>query len=86
MTTTIMNTIEAKENFTDIINRVAHSKERIILTRRGNELAAIVPLEDLTLILESQDKHDLKEAIEALKEARRTGTLSLEKLKDETGV
>lgn len=84
MTTTVINTIDAKEQFTDLINRVAHSKERIILTRRGKEIAVIIPLEDFKHIQESQDKHDLRDAIDALKEARHTGTISLEQLKEET--
>ncbi|MHB1947243.1 MAG: type II toxin-antitoxin system Phd/YefM family antitoxin [Gammaproteobacteria bacterium] len=85
MTTTIINTVDAKEQFTDLINRVAHNNERIILTRRGKEIAVIVPLEDLTYLLECQDKHDLREAIESLKEARSAGTVSLEQLKEEIG-
>jgi len=85
MAVTILNTLEAKEQFTDLINRVAHSKERIILTRRGNEIAAIIPIEDLVLIQETQDNQDLREAIDALKEARQAGTITLEKLKEDTG-
>jgi prevent-host-death family protein len=86
MTITLMNTVEAKEQFADLINRVAHSKERIILTRRGKEIAAIVPVEDLTAIELSQDKHDLHAAIDSLKEARTTGTITLDQLKDDVGV
>ena len=86
MTTSFINTVEAKEQFTDLINRVAHNKERIILTRRGKEIAAVVSLEDFKLILTSQDKHDLQEAIDALKEARQVGTTSLENIKEETGI
>lgn len=85
MTVTILNTLEAKEQFPDLINRVAHSKERIILTRRGKEIAAIIPIEDLVLLQESQDNQDLREAIEALKEARHVGTITLEKLKEDAG-
>lgn len=80
-----MNTVDAKENFTDLVNRVVHSKERIILTRRGKEIAAIIPLEDLLLLQESQDRHDLRDAIEALKEARKSGTITIEQLKDDIG-
>ena len=81
MTITIVNTIDAKEQFTDLINRVTHNKERVILTRRGKEIAAIIPLEDLEVLQEVQDRHDLREAIEALKEARMIGTMTLEQLK-----
>ncbi|HSW94478.1 MAG TPA: type II toxin-antitoxin system Phd/YefM family antitoxin [Gammaproteobacteria bacterium] len=85
MTTIPINTADAKEQFIELINRVAHNKERILLTRRGKEIAAIIPVEDLELLLESQDKHDLREAIDALKEARSIGTVTLEKLKEDLG-
>lgn len=85
MTTSFISSIDAKEEFAELINRVAHSKERIIITRRGKEVAAIVPLEDLYLLQASQDKSDLHEAVEALKEARLKGTIALEELKAELG-
>jgi prevent-host-death family protein len=85
MTTTSMTTIQAKEEFSELVNRVSHNKERIILTRRDKEIAAIIPIEDLALLQNSLDKHDLREAVEALKEARQVGTISLEDLKAEIG-
>ena len=64
MSVITINTADAKEQFNDLINHVAHDKERIILTRRGKEIAAIIPFEDLQLILGSQDKQDLHDAID----------------------
>lgn len=86
MTPTQINTTEAKEQFTDIVNRVAHNKDRIILTRRGKDIAALIPIEDLKLLQQNQDKQDLHEAMDSLKEARSKGTVSLEALKEEIGV
>lgn len=85
MNTTTLNTAEAKEQFSDLVNRVIHNKERVILTRRGKEVAVIIPIEDMKLLQESQDKLDLREASEILKEARENGTLTLDQLKDEIG-
>lgn len=85
MTNSSMSTLEAKEQFIDLINRVAHNRERVILTRRGKEIAVIIPFEDLKLLQEAQDKEDLHEAIDALQEARMQGTYPIEKLKEETG-
>ena len=85
MTTTSLNTAEAKEDFVELINRVAHNKERIILTRRDKEIAAIIPIEDLKTLESVQNKNDLAEAAEALKEARSQGTLSLDELKADIG-
>ncbi len=86
MTIAAVNTIEAKEQFVELVNRVAHNKERILITRRGKEIVALIPAEDLQLLLQSQDKHDLHDAINSLKEARDTGTVSLTQLKEDLGV
>lgn len=85
MTTTSINTIEAKEQFSDLINRVSHNNERIILTRRDKEIAAIVPIEDLLILLKSQNKSDLEEATEALKQTRELGSITWDDLKEELG-
>lgn len=79
----VVSTIEAKEQFADLINRVSHSKERIILTRRGKEIAALISMEDFKLLQDNQDKQELREASESLKEARQVGTTTIEQLKNE---
>ena len=85
MTTSSINTVDAKEQFIDLVNRVAHNKEHIILTRRGKEIVALVPVEDLKLLSDTQDKYDLREAIDALKEARDSNALTLEQLRERLG-
>ena len=57
-----LNVMEARKTFSSTINRVAFGKERIILERRGKEVAALVPLEDLALLEEIEDRRDLREA------------------------
>ena len=73
---------EAKEELSELVNRVIHNNERIILSRRGKEIAALVPLEDLQHLQASQSKHDLEEAVEALKEVRKNGAQALDDIKD----
>lgn len=85
MTTTSINTADAKEEFSELLSRVSHYKERIILIRREKEIAAIVPIEDLRFLEEARSKTDLSEAAEALKEARQHGTITLDDLKSEIG-
>jgi len=80
-----INTIDAKEQFSELVNQVAHNKERVILTRRGKEIAALISMEDFKLLMSTQDKHDLREAAEALKEARESGTITLKELEEEIG-
>jgi antitoxin Phd len=84
--TTTMNTQDAKEKFTELLNHVSHTKERVILARRGKELAALVSMEDLQFLDSTQDKNDLNEAIDTLKESKQGNTVTLENLKEEIGI
>lgn len=79
----MMTTVEAREHFSELINRTAYGKERVVLTRRGKNLVAIVPLEDLQMLEEIEDQIDLHDARLALKEARKKGSVSLKSFKDE---
>ena len=73
----------ARNQFSDIINRAAYGKERVILTRRGKRVAAVVPIEDLELLRALEDKIDLEEVKEALKEP---GAVPWEQVKKELGL
>ena len=46
---------ELRENLSDLINKSAFGKQRIVLNRRGKCLVALVPIEDLD-ILEKQEE------------------------------
>ena len=81
-----VSTVEARERFSDLVNRVAYGKERVILSRRGRELVAIVPLEDMRLLEALEDRLELEEARAALNEADEKGTVSWTVLKAELGL
>lgn len=55
-----------RDNFSEIINRVAYGKEHVILTRRGKDLAALVPADELDLfrsvLKKLEDELDIAEA------------------------
>jgi prevent-host-death family protein len=65
---TRITTADARKKFSNIINRVAFGKESIILTRRGEEIAAIVSIEKLKLLQEIEDRMDIEDAIKAINE------------------
>jgi prevent-host-death family protein len=81
-----VNTVDARAQFSEIINRAAFAKERVTLTRRGKEIVAVVPIEDVKLLEALEDKIDLEEAREALSEAKRKGAKSWDKIKKELGI
>jgi prevent-host-death family protein len=72
-----------REEFSETLNRVAYKGERIVLERRGKDVAALVPIEDLELLEELEDRMDLDAARKALKEQ---GSISLDELKVELGI
>ncbi len=72
-----------REQFADTLNRVAYGKERIVLRRRGKDLAAVVPIEDLVFLEKLEDRLDLEAARKALKEK---GRIPYEKIRHELGL
>ena len=55
-----ISTAQARNHFSDVINRAAYGKERIRLTRRGKDIVGIVPVEDVDLLERLEDKLDIK--------------------------
>jgi prevent-host-death family protein len=81
-----ISTVQARNRLAEIINRVAYAKERVILTRRGEELVAVVPVEDVRLLEDLEDRLDLEDARAALAETEATGTTAWEKIKADLGL
>jgi prevent-host-death family protein len=79
---------KARDDFSDTLNRVAYKGERIVLRRRGKDVAVIVPVEDLPLLEKIEDELDVREARRVLANMKRSGRkpISLEKLKRELGL
>lgn len=63
-----LNASVAREEFSELLNQVAYLGERIIVQRRGRNVAALVSLEDLQLIQEIEDRLDNAAADAALEE------------------
>lgn len=49
-TTRTLTTVEARDDFGNTLNEVKHGEHRIILTRRGEPIAVLVPLSDLQIL------------------------------------
>ena len=75
-----------RNDFAETINRVAYQGERIILERRGKPMAAVVPIEDLELLQDLENRMDLDEARAALADAKKHGTVSWDKIKADLGL
>jgi len=67
MVTTI-STADARKNFADIVNKVAYGHDSVILTRRGEQIAALVSMDELELLQKLEDVIDIEDAQKALAE------------------
>jgi len=67
MTTTI-STADARKHFADIVNKVAYGKKPVVLTRRGQEVAALVSIDEFELLQQIEDHIDIEDAKKALAE------------------
>ena len=57
-----LSTAEARDSFATVVNRAAYSKERVVLTRHGRALVAVVPIEDVALLEALETSRDDEEA------------------------
>ena len=75
--------IDARKDLAEILNRAAYGKERVVLTRRGKDVAAIVPMDDLAILEAIEDHMDLAESEKILERVKRDSeeTFSLEEVK-----
>ncbi len=63
-----ITTADARKNFADIVNTVAYGKEPVVLTRRGQKIAALISIEELQLLQKIEDHIDIEDAKKALEE------------------
>jgi len=80
-----MNSItisEARENLAKIGKRILLRGDRVIVTRRGKKLFALVPVEDAEFLERREDESDLR----AIRRARREKGIPFEKVKKDLGL
>ena len=61
-----MSSAQARNHFPDLVSQAAYAKKRTVITRRGKEVAAIIPFEDYERLLAIEDANDINEAERAL--------------------
>jgi prevent-host-death family protein len=74
---------QARQDFTNIANRVMFGDERICIEKNNKPAVALVPVEDLEILEALEDKIDLEEALKALK---KPGFIRLKDLKKKLGI
>lgn len=74
---------KARQDFTNIANRVMYGDERICIEKNNKPVVAVVPISDFELLESLEDRIDLEEALKALKEP---GIIRLKDLKKKLGI
>lgn len=77
---------EARGEFSDLVNRAAFGGERVLLTRHGKSVAAIVPVDDLELLEALEDRADLDSVREALADPANAVPIAWDQVKASLGL
>jgi prevent-host-death family protein len=75
----------ARDDLAEVVNRAAYSHTRTVLTRRGKQLAAVVPIEDLELLERLEDAADLEAIREALADPENAQPIPWDRVKSQLG-
>ena len=66
-----MPVTRARDHLGDLLRRVSGEKKRIILQRRGRDVAAVIPVADLAFPERCEDLTDIRVARESRSKAKR---------------
>jgi prevent-host-death family protein len=72
----------ARQNFSDIVNRVAFGRERVLVHRGKKPIVAVMPVEDYVFLEELEDRIDVEEARKRLNDP----TIPWSKVKKQLGL
>ena len=61
-----VSTAEARKKLAEIVNKVAYGKEPVVLTRRGEKMAALISMEELEVLQLIKYYIDIDDAKKAL--------------------
>ncbi len=76
---------QLKDSPSTVLSRVQYGNERVLVTRHGKEVAVVVSVEDARLLAQLEDLLDAHDALAAIEEAERDGTISLDELRAKLG-
>lgn len=76
---------DARRDLSDILNRVVYGGERVVITRHGKDVAAIVSSKDLEALEKIEDMIDVTEAEKRLSEGRKNA-IPYESIRKEMGL
>jgi prevent-host-death family protein len=76
----------ARDDFAELVNRVAYRNERVRVVRHGRDVAALVPISDVDLLEALEDELDLAAAREALADPENRDRIPWEEVRARLGL
>ena len=76
---------DARDHLSEVVDRARYTHERVVLTKRGKDVGAIVSIEDLKLLEMLEDQLDIDMARKALAEAGEE-RISFQSLREKLGL
>lgn len=76
---------DARDHLSEVVDRARYTHERVVLTKRGKDVGAIVSIEDLKLLEMLEDQLDIDMARKALAEAGEE-RIPLQSLREKLGL
>jgi len=87
---TTISAEKARNTFSDLVSHTAYSKDRVVVTRNGKKMVAIISMEDFELLEKIidrlEDEIDAEEIRAALDEVREGKTVPWERVKKDLGI
>jgi prevent-host-death family protein len=72
-----------RERLAEVINKVSVRGDRVLIERHGKPVAALIPVEDLALLEELEDRYDIIQAQRILAKTKAEDWMSWEEVKRE---
>ena len=64
--------LELGNSLADTVTRVSHTHERVVITKNGKPVGALISIDDLSLLERLEDQCDAHEAVELLARTKTT--------------
>ena len=76
----------ARSGFSDLLSKVQYGADRVLIERRGKDVAALIPVEDLRLLELFEDTIDVDAARKALADPKNKVRVPLDRVKKRLGL
>ena len=76
----------ARNGFSDLLSKVQYGADRVLIERRGKDVAALIPVEDLRLLELFEDAIDVDAARKALADPKNKVRVPLDRVKKRLGL